>query len=563
MQRSQILMVNDGTGALAKGATQLKSIAQFYDANGTFILETPQALTVTGNARSTSISMDGQMSLDRLAAAIQNALVSSSGLDIANSKASLVNTSQTGVAELGGYLQIISGSIGDPGVISFSADQPLIDALGLSSVRDSKNSLVELTSRDAFGNVNQIRTDDDIASGLLSGIDVQFSSQPAQVAGYGGLETGLSLTGIYDSDFNMKVAGTTYGIHIHEGTWTMEGLSRCINTQFKTNNISGARSAVVDGEIEIFFEPTKASVSSTFEISRYRLPPVADPNTIGFVEGEFSGFTRFSKKAGNAEYGFSRYATNAATVRFVVSDGENAPATVSFTTINTLTSDSPDLLSFASWQQTANETLKLSNVDVRVDAANGALAFTSLRVGSENMATGTTASYVSVTIVDPTNGKFISKFGLETTSSAVGSGDKNFRMHVVDTASQFQIGADEGQRMRISISDMSSKALGVENLDLTRIAGAQKSLVRISRAIDKVAAERARLGTFQDRLEYSVKNLNTEKTSHVAAESNIRDVDMALEMVEFTRDKMVTQSGTAMMAQANLLSQSVLRMLKK
>ncbi|HQG26991.1 MAG TPA: flagellin, partial [Candidatus Ozemobacteraceae bacterium] len=161
MQRSQIMTLNDGTGALAKGSTQLQSIAQFYDTNGVFVLASAQTLSLSGNSKTTSISVDGQMSLDRLSAAIQNALVGTSGLGIANSKVGVVNSSQTGIAGIGGYLQLVSGSIGDIGNVAFSGDQALMTALGLTTIRDAKNNLVELSSKDAFGNVMQVRTSED------------------------------------------------------------------------------------------------------------------------------------------------------------------------------------------------------------------------------------------------------------------------------------------------------------------------------------------------------------------------------------------------------------------
>ncbi|MBI3038859.1 flagellin, partial [bacterium] len=85
---------------------------------------------------------------------------------------------------------------------------------------------------------------------------------------------------------------------------------------------------------------------------------------------------------------------------------------------------------------------------------------------------------------------------------------------------------------------------------------------RINVAIDKVSGERSKLGAFQNRLEYTVKNLRTTYSNLTASESRIRDTDMALEMVEFTRNQIISQSGTAMLAQANLIPQGVLQLLQ-
>jgi flagellin len=109
---------------------------------------------------------------------------------------------------------------------------------------------------------------------------------------------------------------------------------------------------------------------------------------------------------------------------------------------------------------------------------------------------------------------------------------------------------------------MSAKALGVDKLDLTTVNGAQKAIGRLNKAIDIVSSERSKLGAFQNRLEYAVNNLRNTNGNLTAAESRIRDADIAKEMIEFTRNQIVSQSGTAMLAQANLIPQGVLQLLQ-
>ena len=561
MQRSQIMTMNDSTGELAKGSTQLQSIAQFYDTNGVFVLASPQNLSLSGNSKTSSISVDGQMSLDRLAAAIQNALVGTSGLEIANSKVGVVNSSQTGVSGIGGYLQLVSGSIGDIGNVAFSGDQGLMTALGLTTIRDAKNNLVELSSKDAFGNVMQVRTSEDRAAGLLEGIDVQFTSQAAQVAGLGGLGMGLKITAAGGESFTISAGGVSKTITITTGNWTMEGIARSINAQWTAGAtaVSGASAMVIDGQVRIMYEPVAAGADSSFNITN------ATTNTIGILNGSYSGFAQGSKDTTKSVFGFSKYAdfSNAFTYFISVSDGVGT-AVLSVDAVINMTI--ADMASFELWQQSVNQTLKTQTVAIRVDAINGGVAFTSLRVGKENPTSGgSTLSQVQLNFglsAGVTVGGLDKTFGFSDQSTAVGSGDKNFRMHVVDNTPSFQLGGDEGQNMKIAISEMSAGALGVDNLDLTSIEGAQKSLSKLNKAIDKVSSERSKLGAFQNRLEYSINSINTMKTNLSAAESRIRDADMALEMVEFTRDQIVAQSGTAMLAQANLVPQGVLQLLK-
>jgi len=551
MQRSQIFTIAE-TGGLASGSTQLQSISQFYDSSGVFALTTPRTLLLNGNAKNVPITVDGTMSLDRFAATLQNAIANESGLGMSNSKVALVNPAQTRIADKGGYLQITSGSIGENGDVAFSADQALIDALGFSITRESKNNLVELASTDASGNVTSRQTSENIATGMLQGIDVMFSSQPAQVAGFGGLETGLVLTGALDSDFSIRVGSmaTPKLIHAHQGNWSMEGLSRYLNSQLQS--IDGMKASVVDGEIRITYDPPDTETSSLIEISA-RFP---EQNAIGIPTGTFSGFAQCTKKAANTVYGFSKYATAAGSVRFSVSDGVNA-ATLSYALITNKAS--PDLQNFSTWQNSQNNILENANVQVRVDAVNGSLAFTSLRVGNEILDSGgitSSAVRVSLNATAITHG-IDKKFGLAQQTSAVGSGERNFTLAVTDRSSQFQIGADEKQSLAFSISNLSATALGVDNLDLTSVRGAEKSLGKIDRAMDRLVAERSRLGSLQNKLESAVKSLSSCRNDLTSVESRLEDVDAALEMVEFTRNRVVSESGTAMMAQANVLSQSI------
>lgn len=555
LQRSQIFTIAETDGQ-AIGSTQLQSIAQFYDSSGTFALAAPQTLMLHGNAKNASITIDGSMSLDRLAAELQNAIANDSGLGMANSKVALVNPAQTRIEDKGGYLEITSGVIGENGDVAFSADQALIDALGFGITRESKNNLVELASTDAAGSVTSRQTSDNTATGLLQGIDVQFSSQPAQVSGFGGLETGLVLTGTFDSDFTIRVGNmaTPKLIHAHAGNWSMEGLAKYLNTQFQS--MDGVKASIIDGEIRITYDPPGSGTPSLIAIS----PRFPKQNAIGVPTGTFSGFAQCTKKTGNTVYGFSKFATAVGTVSFSVSDGVHA-ATLSYALITS--QSSPDLQAFSNWQHSQNAILENADVQVRIGAVNGSLTFTSLRVGSESMDGGESIQSqvkVALNAVAITHG-IDKKFGLARQTTAVGSGERNFTLAVASRSSQFQIGGDEKESLEFSISNLSAMALGVDNLDLTSVRGAEKSLGKIDRAMDKLVAERSRLGSLQNKLESAVKSLSSCRNDLTSVESRLEDVDAALEMVEFTRDRVVSESGTAMMAQANVISQSIRKLL--
>lgn len=142
------------------------------------------------------------------------------------------------------------------------------------------------------------------------------------------------------------------------------------------------------------------------------------------------------------------------------------------------------------------------------------------------------------------------------------AGDAATDIVVVNNSLTMQIGANEGQTMNISVSDMSSKALGVDGVDVTSAAGAQSAITTIDNALKQVSGERAKLGAFQNRLEHTINNLGTSAENLTASESRIRDVDMAKEMMEFTKNNILSQAAQAMLAQANQQPQGVLQLLR-
>ena len=129
---------------------------------------------------------------------------------------------------------------------------------------------------------------------------------------------------------------------------------------------------------------------------------------------------------------------------------------------------------------------------------------------------------------------------------------------------QLQIGdtADSFNQLKVGISDMSSKGLGIDKVDISNQDGAAKAIDTIKNAIDRVSAQRATLGATQNRLEYTINNLDTASENLQAANSRIRDTDMAKMMMEYTKMNVLTQSAQAMLAQANQQPQSVLQLLQ-
>ena len=138
----------------------------------------------------------------------------------------------------------------------------------------------------------------------------------------------------------------------------------------------------------------------------------------------------------------------------------------------------------------------------------------------------------------------------------------------------FHIGANSGQNMKITIDAMTTKGLGISGLKVEGLSGkiitggiltqsgADKAITTINDAINQVSTQRSNLGAIQNRLEHTVKNLDNSAENLQAAESRIRDVDMAKEMMEFTKQTILQQAATAMLAQSNQVPQTVLQLLR-
>jgi len=145
----------------------------------------------------------------------------------------------------------------------------------------------------------------------------------------------------------------------------------------------------------------------------------------------------------------------------------------------------------------------------------------------------------------------------------------------------FHIGANSGQNITLDINAMDAKTLGVsgsstsnvaasgtalattvDGIDISTKAAADTAITSINNAIETVSAQRSKLGAYQNRLEHTINNLGTSAENLTAAESRVRDVDMAKEMMEQTKNSILSQAAQAMLAQANQQPQGVLQLLR-
>lgn len=151
------------------------------------------------------------------------------------------------------------------------------------------------------------------------------------------------------------------------------------------------------------------------------------------------------------------------------------------------------------------------------------------------------------------NVSYINLSSLDSVSITTSDGGKT-KLH---------IGANsEDAPLKIEIPDLRAEALGIDKLDITSTERAQETMERIDAALSTLTSVRGDLGAYQNRLEYTLNSLSASEENLTAAESRIRDVDMAKEMVSYTQSNIIQQAATAMLSQANQQSQNVLSLLQ-
>lgn len=193
------------------------------------------------------------------------------------------------------------------------------------------------------------------------------------------------------------------------------------------------------------------------------------------------------------------------------------------------------------------------DLGLTVDATSGALTATAAATGTANSVYGLTITVTDSdgdSVTAATNA--LSDFTQTQAAKNTGS----------DKSSTILIGANTGQSINIAIDNMDAESLGVNNLQVDTQDAANIALGVIDTATATVTTMRSKLGAIENRLDHTINNLTTSSENLTAAESRIRDVDMASEMATYTKLSVMTQAATAMLAQANQQPQQVLSLLK-
>ena len=478
-------------------------------------------VTLTGNRTYTTASIESIINLS-----IAASTDSSSALTRTNTSSQF--TTPGVQASFSGFdLQLTSNTTGSSGEISLTANTAAQAILGLTS-----------------GKV----VGDSGTTGVLSGtVDI---SSGVSIAG-----TGVLRIRVGDGDFQIN-SGTSIGneVTFNKGTLlSSSSITSAFNSYFTANNIDANATVASNGFLILTTTDTgtdaKLSISSGGDASL---------SNLGLIDGQTD-----TGSGGNAAVYSGSTDSNSEIDSAFVLDGflRFRAAGESGIQTNTITFGTSNVNStgesFAISQSQLSSILDSSNlqstgVNYTFDAGNR-LDFFSRSIGKE----------ARVTLSSDTNSQTFGNntFGIDFNSQAQGSGDTEYDLHVTDSRLNFQVGNGEGQNLDIAFADTSSDALGLKGLDVTNIDTATRALAKLDRASAQVSSERSRLGSFENRLTTTVDNLTSSTTHLTSAESRIRDVDIAKETVDFTRNQILVQAGTAQLIQANALGQTALTLL--
>jgi len=527
----------DGSVAATEAITVAGNniVFTFHDTNSEFNgqeadkLSAPVTVTLTRSRTYTTASISTMINN-----AVGSANDSGNALTRTTTSSTMQNPGVT--ASFDGYNLVLTSDItGTTGEISIAGNQAAQDILGI----------VDGKTTGSGGAAAFMTGSADISQGIV-------------VNG-----TGVLQIRVGDGDFNINGNGTglsntlTAGgnISFNRGVQiSATSVVNTFNTYFSQNDIKAEAVQTSDGFLEIRSTETggdsKVSISSIGGASMANLGFVDGQNDVG-DGGNAAVYTGDTADA-QATHAF----TLDQTFRFTVTDKNGATTDTIMIGTNNIVSSSE---SFSISKEAVTSILNGSNlnttdVDFRIDAGNR-LDFFSNSSGEESR----------VVLSVSNNGQFQTSgrttFGQDFQSSDQGRGKTDFNVHVTDKTLRFETGANQQQFHTFQIRNATADSLGLKGTDVTNIESATAALGKIDDAIQAVSSERSKLGAVQNRLSSTINNTTVTHSNLSSFESSIRDVDLAKETVEFTRRQILTQAGTAQLAQAKAIPQGGLQLL--
>jgi flagellin len=402
--------------------------------------------------------------------------------------------------------------------------------------------------------------------GIVDGKVTGSGGTNATIAGSTDISSGITIAGtgvtqiqIGDGDFNQGAATTPTNISFAQGVAiSSTSVVDTFNSYFTTNNVKINASLTSDGKLEL--RSTETGGDAKISITAIGGNSLASLGLVGGATATGAGGNAAVYNGTTADSQATQGFTLNSPLSFTVTDKNGATTgNISIVTANVSTSgESFTISKEAVTSILSNSSLSTTDVSFQIDAGNRLDFFSRSAGDSSRIALAVTGSGSGAS-AQATTGQ--NAFGMDFRSASQGDGKTEFDLHVTDKTLRFEVGANQKQFMAFQVRNASADSLGLKGVDVTNISAATKALGKIDDAINAVSSERAKLGAVQNRLNSTVNNLTTTHTNLSQFESNIRDVDLAKETVEFTRNQILTQAGTAQLAQAKAIPQVSLQLL--
>ncbi len=526
------------TDVITVGTTDL--VFTFHDTNATVIGQTQSlvtagvTVTLTANRSYTLASIESRINQGVSAANDITSPLTNNGVS-GSSWTGLSTLQVPGIsASFDGFNLVLTSSIkGSSGTISVRGNTEASELLGINTGKAVGNGG---TSAVLIGTV-------DISNGMV------FNG------------TGVTEIRVGDGDFNTDGGGTgvrtlpvSQGgkISFNQGVnLSATSIVDVYNTYFAQNNVTALASLTSDGRLEIRSTETGGD-------SKISITGLSSLTAMGFLSGQsdtgtggsaavFTGTTNDVAK--DIGYTMSDF------LAFRVTDKAGSQTgTITFGTQNVSgASESFTISQSAITSIVDASTLRTTDVDFGFDVG-GRLDFFSRSTGKDARVVLTTASSSQETV-----GRV--SFGIDYGSAVQGSGTTEFNLHVTDRSLNFQVGANKSQHLNFEVVNVSSEALGIQDIDVTNIKAATRALSNIDRAVQAISSERSKLGSLQNRMTSTISNLTVTSNNLQSTESLIRDVDVAKETIAFTRNQIMIQAGTSQLAQAKAIPQNAIQLI--
>ena len=457
-----------------------------------------------------------------------------------------------------------------------------------AALQEELNQLTTEINR--IGNTTEFNTQK-----LLNGGAGSSSSSNITDAASASVTTGdfkaTDLSGVTNIDASIKVDGTTFNIsdalkeNFTSADQVIEKLNKVTAGEKKLSDVVDITKVTTGVKEKLVFTAKSTGKSSSVEIS-------TKTDKVGELLGYNDATTLNNKANGEGKNAtvqkhglegvgdkLTSTTTNVSVIKgqeFKVTVGSDSEVSVKFTKDKTYDIKNAD----ANLAQAAREEL-VKDINEALQKA-GLSGKVTASLSNDNQLQMISENGKDIAITGMNDFGIANDAKVQNVNQVVGAGAQGAGFEV-----NLQIGANSGQAMNLSIGDMRASALGITgntgqagfsstnnvtngtdtisteaSLDITSATNASKAITSIDSAMEKVSSERAKLGAVQNRLEYTISNLDNTAENLTSAESTLRDVDMAKEMMEYSKNNILSQAAQSMISQANQQPQNVLQLLR-